>query len=55
MSAPWGWTYYFFILCLSSFLGKVFEEAVPNLVCRIMGSVACLVLLLVIIAIKLTE
>ena len=36
-------------------LRKSILASLPDLICRIMGSVACLVLLLVVIDIKLTE
>ena len=38
-----------------SFKGKVFELLSPNLVCRLIGSVACLGLLLAVVPLLLTE
>ena len=68
---PGGWIYYFcfFRRPLSdvqrpmsgvthgfrSFKGKVLELLSPNLVCRLIGSVACLGLLLAVVPLLLTE
>ena len=38
-----------------SFKGKVLELLSPNLVCRLIGSVACLGLLLAVVPLLLTE
>ena len=38
-----------------SFKGKVLELLLPNLVCRLIGSVACLGLLLAVVPLLLTE
>ena len=38
-----------------SFKGKVLELLSPNLVCRLIGSVACLELLLAVVPLLLTE
>ena len=68
---PGGWIYYFcFFRCplsdvrrpmsgvthgFRSFKGKVLELLSPNLVCRLIGSVACLGLLLAVVPLLLTE
>ena len=68
---PGGWIYYFCFFCrpasgvrrpmsgvthgFHSFKGKVLEPLSPNLVCRLIGSVACLGLLLAVVPLLLTE
>ena len=68
---PGGWIYYFCFFCrpmsgvrrpmsgvthgFRSFKGKVLELLSPNLVCRLIGSVACLGLLLAVVPLLLTE
>ena len=68
---PGGWIYYFCFLRrpmsgvlrpmsgvthgFRSFKGKVLELLSPNLVCRLIGSVACLGLLLAVVPLLLTE
>ena len=68
---PGGWIYYFCFFCrpassvrrpmsgvthgFRSFKGKVLELLSPNLVCRLLGSVACLGLLLAVVPLLLTE
>ena len=61
---PGGWIYYFCFFCrpmsgvthgFRSFKGKVLELLSPNLVCRLIGSVACLGLLLAVVPLFLTE
>ena len=68
---PGGWIYYFCFFRrpmsdvrrpmsgvthgFRSFKGKVLELLSPNLVCRLIGSVACLGLLLAVVPLLLTE
>ena len=61
---PGGWIYYFCFFRrpmsgvthgFRSFKGKVLELLSPNLVCRLIGSVACLGLLLAVVLLLLTE
>ena len=66
---PWGVDILFLLFPLSdvrrpmsgvthgfrSFKGKVLELLSPNLVCRLIGSVACLGLLLAVVPLLLTE
>ena len=61
---PGGWIYYFCFFRrpmsgvthgFRSFIGKVLELLSPNLVCRLIGSVACLGLLLAVVPLLLTE
>ena len=68
---PGGWIYYFCFFRrpmsdvrrpmsgvthgFRSFKGKVLELLSPNLVCRFIGSVACLGLLLAVVPLLLTE
>ena len=67
MSTPLGGGYIIFAFCavrrpmsgvthgFRSFKGKVLELLSPNLVCRLIGSVACLGLLLAVVPLLLTE
>ena len=62
MSTPWGVDILFLLFPMSgvthgfrSFKGKVLELLSPNLVCRLIGSVACLGLLLAVVPLLLTE
>ena len=67
MSTPLGGGYiifaFFAVRCpasgvthgFRSFKGKVLELLSPNLVCRLIGSVACLGLLLAVVPLLLTE
>ena len=65
MSTPRGGGYIIFAfsgvrcpasrMVFRSFKGKVLELLSPNLVCRLIGSVACLGLLLAVVPLLLTE